>query len=71
MRSSRSIHHSPELDGAVKSLRRDGRIEKPFTPSRILKVVEQLMSQETLNQVGRVATLMVILVMVGQIPTVT
>lgn len=32
-----------ELDGAIKSLRLNGWIAKPFTPSYILSIVEQVM----------------------------
>ena len=34
---------TPELEGAVKSLGLHGWIEKPFTPTHILNVVEQVM----------------------------
>ena len=34
---------TPELDGAIKSLGLNGWVEKPFTPTYILKVVEQTM----------------------------
>lgn len=34
---------TPELDGAIKSLRLNGWVGKPFTPTHILNVVEQAM----------------------------
>ena len=33
----------PELDGGIKSLGLNGWVEKPFTPTHILNVVEQAM----------------------------
>jgi CheY-like chemotaxis protein len=34
---------TPEFDGAIKSLGLNGWVEKPFTPTHILNVVEQAM----------------------------
>jgi len=34
---------TPELSGAIKSLGLNGWVEKPFTPTYILKMVEQTM----------------------------